>query len=311
LKKITALFTILLLLLSMTACAGEVSPNTDDTLNVVVTIFPQYDFVRALAGERIGEVKMLIKPGAESHDFDPSPADIIAIKNSDLFIYVGGESESWVDTILSGEDMKNVKTVRMMDFIDVIREETVAGMESEHHGGEEDDEHIWTSPKNAKLISKAIAEALSQADPANAEFFESKLDDYLQQLDILDGKFEEISEKAIRPIVIGDRFPFGYLAEEYGFEYRAAFPGCSSKSEASAATIAYLIDFVKEKDVPTVFYLELSTGNISRTIAQATGADTMLLHSCHNVTADEMKNGETYLSLMTKNAAALEKALCS
>jgi zinc transport system substrate-binding protein len=285
-------------------------------LSVVTTNFPPYDFVREIGGGRIN-LTMLLPPGSESHSFEPSPRDIISIQNSDIFIYTGGESDDWVDRILSSMDRGNRKTIRLMDCVDVVEEEIVEGMqdeeEEEDHFHEEEaeyDEHVWTSPANAKLIVSAISGALCDLDSANAAFYRDNTTAYLKKLDDLDSSFRETVGRGVRKtLVFGDRFPFRYFADAYGLSYFAAFPGCSTETEASAATIAFLIDKVRQERIPVVFHIELSNEKIADTICEETGAKKGLLHAAHNVSRQEFEGGTTYLGVMTKNVEILREAL--
>ena len=290
--------------------------DTDDAVSVVTTIFPQYDFVREIAGDNV-ELMMLLSPGSESHSYEPTPQDIITIQNCDVFIYVGGESESWVDEILESMDTSNMKIIALMDLVNVVEEEIVEGMEAEdeHESDEQEeeaeyDEHVWTSPKNAKLIVQGISDALCEADHANAELFKENTTAYLEKLDELDTALQEVVDHAVRTtLVFGDRFPFRYLAVDYGLTYYAAFPGCSSDTEPSAATVAFLIDKVNQENIPVVFYIEFSNGKMADTISESTNAVKLLLHSCHNVTAKELEGGVSYLDLMNQNVENLKEAL--
>jgi len=290
--------------------------DTDDAVSVVTTIFPQYDFVREIAGDNV-ELMMLLSPGSESHSYEPTPQDIITIQSCDVFIYVGGESESWVDEILESMDTSNMKIIALMDLVNVVEEEIVEGMEAEdeHESDEQEeeaeyDEHVWTSPKNAKLIVQGISDALCEADRANAGLFKENTTAYLEKLDELDAALQEVVDHAARTtLVFGDRFPFRYLAVDYGLTYYAAFPGCSSDTEPSAATVAFLIDKVNQENIPVVFYIEFSNGKMADTISESTNAVKLLLHSCHNVTAKELEGGVSYLDLMNQNVENLKEAL--
>jgi zinc transport system substrate-binding protein len=281
-------------------------------LEIIATIFPQYDFARAIAGDR-ANVTMLVRPGAEIHSFEPTPRDIISIRNSGVFIYIGGESDAWVEEILESVDTSGKKIVRLMDYVNTVDEEVVEGMQPEDEEEEEEeakDEHIWTSPKNAILLIGAIAEKLSEADPANADYYKANAKSYIAGISEVDGEFKALVNGAKRKvIVLGERFPFRYFADEYGLDYRAAFPGCSTESDASAATMAYLVRMVRDEKIPVVYTLELSNGNIARAIAEQTGAEVLTLHSCHNLTKADFESGETYLSLMKKNVPVLRKGL--
>lgn len=510
-RMISVACSVLLLLALLAGCGsktpestGNVPTNTENTdtnvekLSVVSTIFPGYDFVRAVAGEHV-DLKMLLPPGSESHSFEPTPQDIIAISECDVFIYVGGDSDAWVDGILDSIDTSNMKIVSMMDLVDTVQEEIVEGMEYDHdhsheefdpehvfdcpftdwegtwksiestlesgnldayfehaaeekesdaetqknayaarwksdypeikisgdtgtfggetvtyeytgyqivetessagvwygfaaigetdkapkyiafsdHGtgadphaeeheeeheahaeeqphfhlrygndsvealiamedwaptyflskasneeiadamlshnhahDEEYDEHVWTSPKNAMRITEAIADILTAKDKANAEAYQKSAEAYIAQLEALDESFREVVAGAARKtLVFGDRFPFRYFADEYGLEYYAAFSGCSTETEASAQTVAFLIDKTEAEKIPVVFQIEFSNGKIADTIAETTGAKKLMMHSCHNVSKTEFESGVTYLELMQQNVTTLKEAL--
>jgi zinc transport system substrate-binding protein len=283
-------------------------------LEVIATIFPPYDFARAVTGDR-ANVTMLVRPGTEIHSFEPTPRDIISIRNADAFIYIGGESDEWVDEILESVDTSGKKIIRLMDYVNAVDEETVEGMqeeEEEEGAGEEEekDEHIWTSPKNAITLTQAIADELSKADTKNADYYQANAKSYIAKLAELDGEFKALADGAKRKkIIFGERFPFRYFVDAYGLDYRAAFPGCSTESDASAATIAYLVRTVRDEKIPVVYTIELSNGNIARVIAEQTGAEVLTLHSCHNLTKSDFESGETYYSLMKKNVGILKKGL--
>lgn len=292
----------------------------DGRLSVVTTIFPQYDFVRQIAGDR-ADVRMLLKPGEESHSYEPAPQDIIAIQNCDIFIYVGGENDAWVEDILESMPEAGMRTLRLMDCVETVEEEHVQGMkeqpghshdeeEEEEHSVHEIDEHVWTSPGNAALITEQIAALLSETDPQNESFYEENASVYLEKLEELDREFRDIADNAKRRLLIfGDRFPFRYFADAYGLDYYAAFPGCASDTEPSAATMAFLIRKVKEEGVPSVLKMELSNDNIANAVAEASGTDVKVFYSCHNLTAEQFEAGETYLSMMEKNAETLKEVL--
>lgn len=298
----------------------------DGRISVVTTIFPQYDFVRQIAGDSV-DLKMLLKPGEETHSYEPTPQDIIAIQNSDIFIYVGGENDAWVEDILDSMPDAGMRTLKLIDCVDTVEEEHVKGMqeqpghsheEEEYHGDEteeahsvhEIDEHVWTSPVNASAIVDEIKELLAQTDPENRQRYEENAEAYEAELAALDAAFREVVDNAGRRLVIfGDRFPFRYFADEYGLDYYAAFPGCASDTEPSAAVMAFLINKVAEEKVPAVLKMELSNENIANAIAEATGTEVRTFYSCHNLTAEEFENGETYLSMMQKNVETLKEVL--
>jgi zinc transport system substrate-binding protein len=276
-----------------------------EKLSIVTTNFPAYDFARAVAGDR-AEIKMLIKPGAELHDFEPSPQDIIDIKNSDLFIYTGGESDEWVESIL--DDTTN--TLQMMDSVNTLQEEIIEGMESEDEGEGEDDEHVWTSLRNAIKIIHSICEELSEISPENQGYFEENAKVYTDKLSELDTSYQYIVKNAKRKtLVFGDRFPLRYFVEDYKLDYYAAFPGCAEQTEASSKTIAFLVDKVRKEKIPVVLKIELSSDKTAQTIADETGAKVLTFNSAHNISADDFTKGVTYADIMESNLAVLEEAL--
>ncbi len=317
LRKITAVALILVLaLLALSACAPKDAAETKSGISIVSTVFPSYDFARQITAGTDANITLLLQPGEEVHSFDPTSQDIIRIQNADLFLYVGGENDTWVNGVLTGLD-KSVNTFRMMDYVTLYEEELVAGMQAEEEdatatgeNAQEWDEHVWTAPVNAIAIVKAMTAELISIDPANAKTYQANSDAYVAQLEALDQSFWDVVNASTRKtVVFADRFPVRYFVEEFGLSYYAAFPGCSAETEASAATIASLIDHVKSENIPVVFYIEMSNQQMADTVAEATGAKTMLFHTCHNVTKAEFESGATYLSLMQNNVLALKAAL--
>jgi len=287
------------------------SAKANGKINVTSVIFPSYDFVRAIAGNKVN-LLMLLPPGSESHSFEPTPQNIIAIKNSNLFIYPGGENSDWVERILDSISnvFESMIVLNMLDLVDAVEEEIVEGMEKEEEEEQAYDEHVWTSPQNAKAIVAAITEALCELDSANAEFFRQNASAYFTQLDELDASFKAVVDGAKRKtIIFGDRFPFRYLADAYGLQYFAAFPGCSTDTEPSAATVAFLINKVRSEKLPVVFHIELSNERMADTISEATGAKKLLLHSCHNLTKNDFEKSLTYLDVQKANVVNLKEAL--
>ena len=308
--------------------------SVEEKISVVTTIFPPYDFVREIAGDQV-ELKMLLKPGEETHSYEPTPRDIIAIQNSDVFIYTGGENDVWVEDILSSMPESDMRILRLVDCVDTVEEEQVEGMKGSagHDHGEESydevhgadahaheeesgesphevDEHVWTSPVNASLITDQIRETLSSVDPAHSQTYEENARSYQEKLSELDKEFREAVKHAKRDLLIfGDRFPFRYFADEYGLKYYAAFPGCAGDTEPSAATMAFLIEKMKEEQVPAVLKMELSNEDIANAVAEATDTEVKVFYSCHNLSADEFERGETYLTMMQKNVETLKEVL--
>lgn len=319
-KKTVASFLTFCILLILIALPFSAVKSTDDgKLTVVTTSFAPYDFSKQLVGDK-GEVIMLLSPGEESHTYEPTPADILKLKQCDVFVYGGGESETWADTVLNSLD-NEIVIVKMMDVTELYKEEIAEGMEHSHeeeedsdrgieHEEEEYDEHVWTSPVNAIKITEAICEALIKVDEKNSGFYLENSKNYTEQLKNLDGKFRTLSgENGHSYIVIGDRFPLRYLTEEYSIRYYAAFPGCSAQVEANPVTIAFLNEKVRQDNIPVVFKVDLSTGLVANSISAETGCKVETLYSCHVVSVDDFNRGESYISLMDKNYNALKEAL--
>jgi zinc transport system substrate-binding protein len=288
-------------------------------LRVIATLFPGYDFARTLLGEK-GDVTLLLPPGAESHTFEPTPQDILEITRADLFVYAGGESEHWIKEMLSSLGADAPQTFSMMDYVALEAEEYTESMQKEQggedHAHEEEglslDEHVWTSPKNAIQLVKSLSQVLQGKLPLEGDrkAVAENEETYLAQLEDLDAAFEAVAAQGTkRTLVFGDRFPFRYLVDAYHLSYDAAFPGCSEDSEPSAQTLASLIGRIKAESIPVVFYIEFSSRKTAEILAEETGAKPLLLHSCHNVSREEMDAGATYLSLMGGNVAALKEAL--
>ena len=312
-KKTLSITILLAMLCALLSGCGAQSEPEGEGISVVATVFAPYDFARQLVGER-GEVTLLLPPGSEAHSYEPSPKDIIEIQNCDLFIYVGGVSDAWVSDVLESVGGE-VRTVTLMDCVELLEEEHVEGMElEEEHGHDEGeaeyDEHVWTSPRNAALICEKIAAALAEADPEGAEHYEAALGDYTASLDELDAAFKEVVANGARDtIVFADRFPLLYFARAYGLEYYAAWPGCADEAEPSAATVTFLIDKVKEEGIPVVFHIELSNEDMADIVCDETGAEKRLFSACHNVTRAQFEEGVTYLELMRQNVDVLREAL--
>ena len=282
----------------------------DGRLSIVCTNFPEYDFARAIAGDE-ADITMLLKPGAESHTFEPTPDQMITIQNSDLFVYVGGDSDEWVEDILASMDSTKLTTFKLMDKVDTVEEELVEGMEPEdEEEGPEMDEHVWTSPKNAEKLVDAMAESLGKLDEDHRELFRKNADAYIKEIEQVDAEIREVVDNGKRKeIIVADRFPFRYFCDEFGLTYYAAFPGCSTDTQPSAKTVAFLTDKVSEDNIPVVFHIELSNGQMAEAISGDTGAKVCELNAVHNVSDNDFKAGETYVSLMRRNVDVLKEAL--
>ena len=309
------IFPALCALLLLTACGPDLPPEDSERPQIVATVFPAYDFARSAAGE-LADVTLLLPPGAESHSYEPTPADILRVQRCDLFIYLGGESDAWVDTILSAIEPRG-DVLRMMDCVDLLEEETVEGMQGGHDHEEDHDhlgevlsmdEHVWTAPRNAAAVTRIIGQRLALLDRSNGEAYAAGAEAYALELEELDRDFAAFFDTLPdRTIVFGDRFPLLYFAEAYDLDYYAAFPGCGAQTEPSAATVAFLTRKVREEGLPAVWYIEFSNHLVADSIAEAAGVETAQFHTCHNVSRADLEAGATCLSLMRANLEALRE----
>ena len=341
LKKLWAIFGLVLVVGLLAFLVLNREKFEQKKYSVVSTSFPGYDFARAVTKNTNISTKMLVKPGAETHTYEPTPQDIIDIKNADMFVYVGGDSDTWVEKILKDVDTKKTHVVKLVDLVSTVEEEIVEGMEDEDehehdhdhdhkhnhdhdhdhdheshehkhdHDEEEEgpeiDEHVWTSPKKAMEIVKKIAEVASEIDTDEKTKINDNAEKYVAEIAQVDKDLHQAIDGKISEIVVADRFPFRYFADEFGLKYAAAFSGCSEQTEASAKTISFLINKVKQDKVKKIYKIELSNGKIAETVSKDTGAEVLELHSAHNVTADDFSKGVTYVDLMKRNLAALSK----
>ena len=332
-KRIISLLLALALTLSLTACTAPAEKVDDGKIQIVTTLFPYYDFARAIAQDR-ADVTLLLSPGREAHSFEPTPLDAVTISEADVFLYNGGEGEYWVESMLDAAGEHIAVASRMMDYVDALNEEYVEGMQGadghdhdhEHgshddhdHDHEEDehdsdeieyDEHIWTSPKNAVVLCRAVCDAICRADAGNAEFYRANCEDYCAQLEDLDARFAALCESAPRRLLIfADRFPMLYFCREFGLDYRAAFHGCSSDTEPSLATIKFLIDKVEDENIPVVYTIDFGTEKVAAVVSECTGAAIETLFSMQTVSRADFDAGETYLTLMERNFEALRQGL--
>ena len=292
-----------------------------NSARIISSNFVGYDFARAVTGDK-SEVSMLLKPGAEAHDFEPTPEDIINIKNADLFIYVGGESDEWVERLLEGNEIPAEKTLRLMDLVEVKEEGLSEGMEEHeehehsheaheaHETHEEYDEHIWTSPLNAIQLVNGIKTKLATIHPENKSTYTQNAGSYISRLLAIDQKIRDVvSSSPKKELIFGDRFPFRYFVDEYDLNYYAAFPGCSEQTEASSQTIAFLIDKVKTDNIKTILKIELTSDKLAKTIAEETGAKVLTLNAAHNISKEDFESGLTYADIMEANVNVLKGAL--
>ncbi len=302
-KRLIAI--LLCLCLMLCGCTAQPEKPHDETkLQIVCTSFPAYDFAREIAGDR-AELTLLIKPGSEVHSYEPTPKDMIRIQESDLFICNGGESEQWAKTLITPE----LNTIYMMGCVDTV-EESADGIYNAEDGEPELDEHVWTSPLNAIKISEEICNALCKLDTDNAEAYKTNFTAYKAQLMALDREFRQVIKNSGKhTLVFADRFPMRYFALEYGLDCYAAFPGCSSETEPSAKTVAYLIDRVREDKIPAVLYMEFSNQKMANVICEDTGCKKLPFYSAHSVSAEQFEQGVSYLDLMRINLNSLKEAL--
>lgn len=303
LKKLISMFTAGAVMLSLCSCDTADNAETDG-LKIITTNFPPYDFVRQISGGTILP-EMLLSGGQDSHSYEPTAQEMIKISEADIFICTGGESDAWVDEMLKSVE-SDVVVIKMMDCVEPLCSEHHHEGEEHHHSHEEYDEHVWTSPLNSIKIAEKIYGEMTALDEENAAVYESGCNALIAELEKLDAELKNAAEGLEKPLIFGDRFPFLYMAHDYGIEYHAAFSGCSSETEPSAAKMTELIETAKENDVKTIYYIEFSTEKVANTIAEAVNAETRLFHSCHSVSDEDLANGETYVSIMRRNIEALK-----
>lgn len=320
-KNAAALLVPVLLSAMLIGCAAKKPSDKDGKLSIVCTNFSEYDWTREIIGETdSANVTYLLESGMDIHNYQPSAQDIMTISDCDMFIYVGGESESWVDDALSTKTNKNMKVVKLFEAVNdnIKLEEHKEGMEEEeghYHDDDEPeyDEHVWLSVRNAELICNDICNKLCELDSANADTYKANLASYTDKLRELDGEYKEMAENAkIKTLLFGDRFPFRYLVEDYGLDYYAAFKGCSAETEASFETIAKLAEKLDELKLDNVFIIENSSDAIAKSIISSSDnkkAKIEKLNSLQSVTSDDIKKGATYISLMKNDLETLKKVL--
>ncbi|HBD87691.1 metal ABC transporter substrate-binding protein [Anaerotignum faecicola] len=326
-KKITALLLALFMLVgALAGCGKQNDTNQTDKLSIVTTIFPEYDWVREILGEKAdnAEITMLLDNGVDLHSYQPTADDIVKISDCDLFIYVGGESDEWVEDALRNAANGNMKVINLLEVLgdSVKTEEIVEGMQEaehehedaeEHEHEEEADEHVWLSLKNAKMLVRVISKALQELDPDSKDIYAANADAYVKKLSALDAEYQAAVDAASnKTILFGDRFPFRYLVDDYGLHYYAAFVGCSTETEAGFETISFLAKRVDEWKLPCVLTIEGAQHKIAETVVRNTTAKNqrvLTMDSMQSTTSKDVKNGTTYLSVMEKNLSVLKEAL--
>ena len=332
-KVISPLLAVLMLAGILTGCANQAEMPTvtatppgpqagsaaDEKIRIVTTIFPEYDWVREILGDKAdsAEITMLLDNGVDLHSYQPTADDLIRISDCDLFVYVGGESDEWVEDALKSAANRDRKVINLLEILgdSVKEEETVEGMqeEEEDHEEKEYDEHVWLSLKNAQTLVGAISAALQELDPDNKDTYAANADAYGQKLSALDAEYQKaVSAGTYKTLLFGDRFPFRYLVDDYGLSYYAAFAGCSAESEASFETVSFLARKVDEGKLPCVLTIEGKNHKIAETIVQNTAGKNqkiLTMDSMQSTTSQDVANGTTYLSLMAKNLDVLKEAL--
>lgn len=329
-KKLAILCAMIMALCSFTACGavGEAATAGSDEkkLSVVTTVFPVYDWTKNILGDKAEDTNlvMLLDNGVDLHSFQPTADDIKNISTCDVFIYVGGESDKWVDDALKEASNKDMVVINLMDVLGdkAVEEEIIEGMEGEEEEEEEEgeeeegpeyDEHVWLSLKNASVLCEAIEEGLAKADADNADSYKTNLDGYVEKLGDLDKQYETaVKEGSCDTLLFGDRFPFRYMIEDYGLNYYAAFIGCSAETEASFETINFLAKKVDELSLKNVMIIEGSDGKIADTIVKNTETKDqkiLELNSMQSCTKKDVEEGASYLSIMEKNLEVLKEAL--
>ena len=327
-KRIRLLVLVLASVLCLASAAAPAAAEEGKKLNIVTTIFPVYDWIlQAAGGADHAEITLLLDSGVDLHSYQPTASDMLKIASCDVFVYVGGESDKWVEDALKGSVNPGRIVISLLDALgeDVRAEELVEGME--HHGHEEDgdadedhdreeeeaDEHVWLSLRNAQKLTSAIAARLAEADPAHAEAYTANAAAYCERLAALDAQYAEVTGAAAhKTLLFGDRFPFRYLADDYGLAYYAAFSGCSAETEASFQTIVFLAQKMDELGLPAVLTIEGTSRKIAETVIRTTAEKNqkiLTLDSMQSVTAADMQAGASYLSIMEKNLEVLREAL--
>ena len=327
-KYIAILLVAAMATLGISACRKENSNKEtkvqkDSDIKVVTTIFPEYDWVRQIAGEEADQmdITMLLDNGVDLHSYQPTAEDIMKVSDCDLFVYVGGESDAWVDDALKQAKNKDMQVVNLLDVLgnNAKEEEVIEGMEPEEEkeGGEEEepeyDEHVWLSLKNAERFVNEISESLVSLDSANADAYSANAKAYNTELEALDKEYSEaVSSSTVKTLLFADRFPFRYMVADYGLSYYAAFDGCAADTNASFETVTFLAKKVDELGLKHVLKIDGSDGKIAKTVVENTNdknQDILELDSMQSVNDDEINSGTTYLSIMKSNLEVLKKAL--
>ena len=322
-KRYIVIILAMMAVFCMVACGGTSEFNKEDgKIKIVTTIFPEYDWIKAVMGDKAegADITLLLDNGVDLHSYQPTAEDILKISTCDMFIYVGGESDEWVEDALATAQNKDICVINLMEVLgeNVKEEDTVEGMQEEkehdHEDGDKEyDEHVWLSLKNAGTLVEAIADGLIKTDQSNAQTYKANADSYISELKQLDEEYAETVDKApIKTVLFGDRFPFRYMADDYGIRYYAAFVGCSAETEASFETISFLARKADELELPAVITIEGSDKKLAETIVKNTASGNMkilTMDSMQAATSKDAAEGITYISIMKKNLEVLREAL--
>ena len=323
-KILTILALAIVTAFCLCACGSGTDQTTessdgDDKIQIVTTIFPEYDWVKNILGDNPAdaELTMLLASGVDLHSYQPASEDILKISTCDMFIYVGGESDEWIESALKEASNKDMIVINLLDVLgDSVREEEmVDGMqeEEEHEKEAEYDEHVWLSLRNSAALVQTISESIEKIDPDDAQTYKDNAKAYIEKINALDEDYKAAVAKAsLHTILFGDRFPFRYLADDYGLDYFAAFAGCSAETEASFETVTFLAKKTDELKLPAVMTIEGTDHRIAETIVQNTknkDQKILVMDSMQSTTADDVQNGSSYLDIMEKNLSVLKEAL--
>jgi len=317
-KRVLLAITVVLavcLCVVIVLLASSHTKNSFDSnkITITTTTFSCYDLVKHIVGNE-ANVVFLLGPGVDAHSYEPSASDLAKIQNSDIFIYVGGEMEAWVNKVMDSDviDTNNTEVIKALEAVEVIDEQPVDGAEEMEEEEEEGafDEHIWNSPSNAIKMLQYLCDIFSDLDRDNSDFYLKNAQAYEKEITALIKDIKEITDNKKRNrLVFGDKMPMQYFLNEFGLTASAAFTGCSTETEPSSKTIAYLVNKVKEEKIPVVLYIELSTGKTAKAIADETDTQAMQIQTLHNISKEDFDNGETYVSLMRRNLTVLKEAL--
>ena len=315
-KKIVLILILILIIAGISFLIFNTSTknkNEEGKIQIISTNFASYDFLRAIIGDNPNiNLTFLLGPGKDAHSYDPTAGDLIKIQNSDLFVYIGGESEKWISKVLESLDSSKTKKICIADSVDKIQEQEIDGAEEEHEEEEEGafDDHIWTSPSNAIKMVEELEKAMEKIDRDNSSKYKENAERYIDEIKNVDEKIQEIVDKKERDrLIFADRMPMQYFMNYYNLNVTAAFSGCSTETEPSAKSIAYLQNKIKEEKIPVVLYIELNDGRVAKIIASEAEIKAMQIQTLHNVSLDDFNNGETWVSLMSRNLEVLKEAL--